>query len=175
MVMQSATISATARVTARASAVRMRRINVCVLTDRFTAVVRGEMPREALAAWLVDAIGAVRSYLLLDGIAPAGPPFARFTTLGDAVAVEAGFPVTREVPGDGHVEPSTLPDGCAAVTTHRARYEDLDQAYETVKSWLIRKGCRPAGPYWEVYYRDPSAEPDPRRWRTEVVVPYRVD
>ena len=31
-----------------------------------------------------------------------------------------------------------------------------------------------AGPHWEVYYDDPNAEPDPSRWRTDVVVPYSV-
>lgn len=31
-----------------------------------------------------------------------------------------------------------------------------------------------AGPHWEVYYTDPNVQPDPTRWRTDVVQPYRT-
>jgi effector-binding domain-containing protein len=144
------------------------------LTDRYTAVVRGEIRRAEFAEWLAAAFGAVYGYLRHKGLPPSGPPFARFTFIGDVVAAEAGFPVSREISGDGHVEPSTLPDGQAAVTTHMGRYEDLDQAYEAIRSWLAGNGYEAAGPHWEVYYTDPNVAPDPRRWRTDVVIPYRV-
>jgi AraC family transcriptional regulator len=161
--------------TVRQAVPRKYRTNVQVLSDRLTAVVRGEITPEALADWLEDAFDAVRRHLRVVGIAPAGPPFARFTVLGDVVAVEAGLPVTQEVPGDGQVEPSILPNCCAAVTTHWGPREDLHQAYEAVRVWLARQGCAPAGPHWEVYYLDPGVEADPRRWHTEIVVPYRLD
>jgi effector-binding domain-containing protein len=150
------------------------RIKQLALTDCYTAVVRGEIRREDFAEWLADAFGAVYGCLRRNGLPPGGPPFARFTFLGDVVAAEAGFPVAREVSGDGRVEPSTLPDGQAAVTTHMGRYEDLDQAYEAIRSWLAANGYEAAGPHWEIYYTDPNVVPDPRRWRTDVVIPYRV-
>lgn len=144
-----------------------------ILTDRYTAVVRGEMPAEELPGWLAGVYRTVHTYLTRTGVAPTGPPFARFTFLGDVVAAEAGFPVPHEIPGDGLVQPSTLPDGRAAVTTHWGRYEDVDKAYRACLGWLDEHGYRPAGPHWEVYHTDPTAEPDPARWRTDVVVPYR--
>jgi AraC family transcriptional regulator len=153
---------------------RKYRICVQVLNERRTAVVRGEVSPDALADWLADAFDAVHRHLDRAGVAAAGPPFARFTVHDDVVAVEAGLPVAEAVPGDGEVEPSTLAGCCAAVTTHRAPREDLSQAYEAVRIWLARQGCVPAGPRWEVYYIDASVEPDPRRWHTEIVVPYRV-
>jgi effector-binding domain-containing protein len=79
------------------------------------------------------------------------------------------------VPGDGHVEPSILAGCCAAVAIHWGPREDTSQACEAVRGWLARQGCVPAGPHWEVYHQDRRVEPDPRRWHTEVVVPYRVD
>lgn len=144
-----------------------------VLSDRYTAVVRGELPREALPTWLAAAFGVVQDYLQHAGIPPTGPPFARFTFLGDTVAVEAGIPVPYEVAGTARVEPSALPDGHAAVTTHLGPYEDLDQAYRACHHWLQAHGHVAGGPHWEFYYTDPNAEPDPSRWRTDVVVPYR--
>lgn len=143
------------------------------LDQQFTAVVRGEMPAHEMSIWLPEAYHAVFDYLRRAGITPLGPPFARFTFLGDTVALEAGAPVNAEVPGEGRVQPSALPAGPAAVTTHFGPYEQLDQALGAVTRWLDSRGLEAAGPHWEVYFTDPNAEPDPSRWRTEVVVPYR--
>ena len=145
------------------------------LEPQVTAVVRGEMPAEQLAVWLPEAYAAVFAYLDEADVPPVAPSFARYTFLGDTVAIEAGVPVALEVPGDDRVEPSSLPDGPSAVTTHVGRYEDLDQALDAVTGWLAPRGLQPAGPHWEVYWTDPNAEPDPGRWRTDVVVPYRLE
>jgi effector-binding domain-containing protein len=149
-------------------------ISTQVLTDRCTAVVRAELPADELPAWLADAFPTVHGYVTRERIDPAGPPFARLAFLGKMVAVEAGFPVPHEVPGDGTVEPSTLPDGLAAVTTHWGRYEDVEKAYLACRIWLDNHGFEPAGPHWEIYRTDSKAEPDPARWRTDVVVPYHA-
>lgn len=145
-----------------------------LLTEQDTAVMRGEIATQDVPGWLAAAYRAVDEYLRRAQVGPAGPPFARFTFMNDVVAVEAGFPVPHEVPGDDPVEPSRLPGGPAAVTTHIGRYEDLTSAYEAIHRWLGEHGYSPAGPHWEVYFTDPSVEPDPTRWRTDVVAPYRT-
>jgi effector-binding domain-containing protein len=145
-----------------------------MLVGQYTAVVRGEMQREEMPGWLSNAYRTVGAYLGRAHVSPTGPPFARFTFLDDLVAVEAGFPVAQEIPGEGAVEPSTLPDGPAAVTTHFGRYEELEAAYQAVHRWLDDHGLVPASPHWEIYFTDPHADPDPSTWRTDLVVPYRV-
>lgn len=144
------------------------------LTKQFTAVMRGEMPAERMAAWMPKAFRAVHEYLLWARVTPVGPPFARFTFLDDVVAVEAGFPVAFEVQGDGIVEPSALPGCRAAVTTHVGPYESLDRAYRAVTDWLADHAYHPVGPHWEVYHSNPATEPDPTTWRTDVIVPFRT-
>jgi hypothetical protein len=52
-------------------------IQDCVLTDRFTAVCRGELPIGDLRAWLAGSFHAVEEYLSGTATAVAGPPFAR--------------------------------------------------------------------------------------------------
>jgi effector-binding domain-containing protein len=143
------------------------------LPGQTTAVMRGEMAAQELPQWLARAYRDVYEYLDRTGVIPAGPPFARYTFLDDVVAIEAGFPVPFEVSGEGLIEPSALPPGAAAVTTHLGRYEDLTHALDAVTGWLEARGRAPHGPHWEIYYTDPGAEPDPARWRTDVVVPYR--
>jgi effector-binding domain-containing protein len=147
-------------------------VSTCALTDRYTAVVRGELPAEELPAWLAAVFPVVAGHLRRVHTRRTGPPFARYAALGDQIAVEAGYPVAEEIDGDGLVEASTLPDGVAAVTTHAGRYEGLPRAYRAVLDWLAATGHVPAGPHWEVFRTSPYTEPDPARWRTDVVVPY---
>src|SRR5687767_225563 len=66
-----------------------------ILADTSTGVVRGEMPRDELPAWLWGVFATVRDYLHGIGVARTGPPFARYTVRRDTVAVEAGYPVAR--------------------------------------------------------------------------------
>ncbi len=54
---------------------------------------------------------------------------------------------------------------------HVGPYETLDQTYGALMGWIAEQGRSVAGPMWEVYWSDPGAEPDPTRWRTEVIVP----
>jgi effector-binding domain-containing protein len=106
----------------------------------------------------------------------AGPPFARYRALDaefSAFEIEAGAPVIALVPCSGEVEPSELPAGPAAATWHVGAYEGLEAAYETVTAWIKDLGATPEGPPWEVYHTDPNEEPDPQKWRTEVIQPYR--
>lgn len=144
------------------------------LTRRPTAVMRGEMPASEVPMWLANCYRTVHDYLRSVGMEPAGPPFARFTFLGEDMVVEAGFPCPREIDGDGRVEPSVLPAGHAVHTTHVGRYEDLEIAYRAMRSWLQAHGYAEAGPHWEVYFSDPQADPEPSHWRTDVVMPYRA-
>lgn len=145
-----------------------------VLARQPTAVMRAELAPEQMSQWLPECYWKVAEYLRTVDVQPAGPPFARFTFLADVIAVEAGFPCTAEITGDGEVEPSALPGGPAAVTTHMGRYDDLGSAYKAVHAWLVARGRAEAGPHWEVYFTDPTAEPDSSHWRTDVVTPYRA-
>lgn len=144
------------------------------LTEQATAMVRARLPQSQLGAWLAGAYQEVIAYLVSAHIAPAGPPYARFSFHNDLVDVEAGLPVPTPVLAYGRVTPSWLPGGPAAVTTHHGPYEDLPAAYDAVADWLKEHGHEPAGPHWETYHSDPRTEPDPSRWRTDVIAPYRT-
>lgn len=139
-----------------------------------TAVMRTELPVQEMGRWLATCYATVHEHLRRVAVAPVGPPFARFTFLGDLAAVEAGFPVEREIDGDGRVEPSALPGGTVAMTTHLGRYEDLEDAYAAIRGWIADHGYKATGPHWEVYFTDPTADPDSRHWRTDVVAPYQA-
>lgn len=139
-----------------------------------TAVSRATLTVAELGPWLGRTYAAIAGLLAARRAGPAGPPFARFHMLGDGrFDVEAGFPASRPIEGNGDVQPSELPGGQVAVTIYIGPYDQMEPAYKALASWVGEHGGELAGDAWEFYLSDPSAEPDPATWRTEIVQPYR--
>jgi effector-binding domain-containing protein len=149
-------------------------IQTTTRTSQPTAVADTSLTVEEIGSWLGKAYGAVAATLARQGTYPAGPPFARYHKLSDGhFEVEAGFPVTAPIKADGEVRPSSLPGGTAATTMHIGSYDEMEPGYQALASWVKERGQELAGDAWEVYLTDPSEEPDPANWRTEIVQPYR--
>ena len=68
----------------------------------------------------------------------------------------------------------TLPGGPAATTVHIGPYDDMVAGYRAVAGWITDHGGEAVGDPWEVYFSDPTTQPDPATWRTEIVQPYRA-
>jgi effector-binding domain-containing protein len=147
-------------------------VSTVTMVEQFTAVVRVTMPAAYLDGWLEGAFDAVDDYLARAGITPDGPAFARYAIWDGEVAVEAGYPVPVEVPGNGWVQASMLPGGPAAMVPYRGSQADLDRADEALRGWIAANDHQPAGPHWEVFHTDPLSEPDPELWHSELVAPY---
>jgi hypothetical protein len=135
-------------------------IEIRTLDEEFTAVVYGELGRDELTAWLPDALATARSYLQRWGAGPKGDPFVRFVD-GE---VEAGYPATTPVGGEGDVEPSDLPAGSAAVLVVPAA--EVEAGFATLRAFVAEQGNAPDGDGWEVLL---DGELDGRR---EVVLPF---
>ena len=141
--------------------------------EQVTAVVFGEVARDDLPAFLDKALPEAAAYLQKFGVGPDGPAFARYTDAADGRwEVEAGYPATTPVGGQGNVEPSELPACTAAVVTHVGPYDGLAAAHQALEGWLEEHGHTPEGGPWEVYVTDPHEDPDPSTWRTLVVQPF---
>ena len=124
------------------------------------AVVRGRVAVEGLPAFLGGAFGEVGAALAAQNLAPAGPPFGRYRVVEDGFDVEAGFPASGTVAGTGRVEPSALPGGPVATTTHVGSYDGVAAAYEAVTEWVESAGYTVDGEPWECYLDGPEvAEP----------------
>lgn len=110
------------------------------------------------------------------GRTPEGPPYTRYLSEPDEAAgeldYEAGVMLGEPAPvGHGRALPAELPGGTLAVAWHVGPYDTIAETYGALMGWIGEQGRRPAGPMWEVYWTDPESEPDPARWRTEVIVP----
>lgn len=144
------------------------------LSEQPTAVSTASLSVSEIGPWLGSVYGAVAQRLASEGAGPAGPPFARYRRLGDErFEVEAGFPAFEAIAALDDVGPSTLPGGPAAHTVHVGPYDGMEPAYAALDRWIRDHGFEPNGDPWEVYLSDPTSEPDPATWRTEIFAPYR--
>jgi effector-binding domain-containing protein len=142
------------------------------LHSQEVAIVCLDVPLADLPDAMGGALREVHQQMAAAGVALAGPPFTRYPSFEpDAVRAECGFPVMRPAPSVGRVEPSRLPGGSVASIVHLGPYETLAQTYDQLQRAMDAAGLHPAGPMWEIYWTDPGMEPDPARWRTEIIVP----
>ncbi len=133
-------------------------------------------PVEGIPASLGVALGEAWEAAEAGGLAPDGPPYTRylggFGEPGADVDYEAGVPLLEPATmGHGRAQPAELPGGAVAVAWHVGPYDTLGETYDALVRWIGEQGRAAAGPMWEVYWTDPGSEPDPARWRTEVIIP----
>lgn len=147
------------------------KIELRVLRSHYTATIRDEVARSDLAEMMGRIFQAVNEALVKQSLERDGAPFARYHAFGETVDLEAGVMVAAPITADGKVKPGSLPAGPAAIAVHVGPYESLGSTYEAIERWLGASEHKPNGGPWELYITDPSAEPDPSKWLTEVIFP----
>ena len=145
--------------------------------------IGSEAAADQLPIVLPPLFGELWSWLERHGIAPVGVPFVRYRTVDRSGAVprfgfEVGFPVRPGIKSDGNILTGELPAGSYVVALHTGPYTGLRQANADVFDWARREGVAlhhsNAGVDWRAWLEfcimDPSREPDPSKWRTEIAI-----
>lgn len=121
--------------------------------------------------------GEVFRWLADKGIAPAGPPFWRYTVVDmeRELEVEAGVAVASPVTGDdGRVLAGVLPAGRYVTMRHVGAPESLYEATRKLLDWASARGLAfdTDGIVWgcrlEFYLTDPATQPDMTKWETDL-------
>jgi AraC family transcriptional regulator len=107
------------------------------------------------------------------GLAPAGPLFARFHQIGGAIAIEAGMPLAQPITATGVVLPSSLPGGPVLQCRYYGTLEELAAVRDTMARLRRVHGLTAAGAPWESYLIDHRDVFDGEDRVTEVTLPVR--
>ena len=147
------------------------------------AGIKATVTMESIGSAVDQALPELFGWLAGKGIPPAGAPFIRFLVIDmDAeLQIEMGVPVSAPVGASGRVQPGVLPSGRYVVLRHIGPYDGDDgliPANAALQEWASKHGVEfdssetPKGSVWggrfEHYLTDPSAEPDPAKWETDV-------
>jgi effector-binding domain-containing protein len=66
---------------------------------------------------------------------------------------------------------SELPAGRVAMMWYFGPYRRLAQARTQLRDWITKQHLVPRGGPIEIYWTDPALEPDPTKWRTQLLWP----
>lgn len=136
------------------------------------AAIRVKVKTEEFGGVLATLLPEVFVWLQTQGAAPAGRPFTRYIEMSETEGeIEAGIPIPEGLTGEGRIVIGELPGGALATTSHFGPYEKLSEAHAALTAWLASEGRNPTGPAWESYVSDPTEQPDPNRWETQVFYP----
>jgi effector-binding domain-containing protein len=137
-----------------------------------TAVVHVTCPRSEIRNVMGPGYKELMDTLGAQGIVPAGRWFTHHLRMRpDTFDFEIGVPVTKPVAAAGRVTAGQLPAATVARTIYHGPYEGLSSAWEQLGAWITAQR-RTAGPsLWETYLTDPSSNPDPTTWLTELTRP----
>jgi hypothetical protein len=142
-------------------------------TEQPYAAVRAHVTMSTIGE-LGARFGEVFAWLGARGVTPSGAPFFRYLVVDMAreLVVEAGVPVASPVTGD------VLPAGRYASLTQVGPPDELIGANKELQDWVAGQGLAfdvspgEDGDHWgcrlEFYLTDPSQEPDPSKWVTQL-------
>lgn len=125
-----------------------------VLAVRFRSSV------EDLPGQLGRIFGNIISFIQRhEGTAPLMPYVAYFNLDMKDLDLEAGFTVTKAIPGDGDISAGEIPAGMQVSCTHKGPYAGSEAAYNEMTEWMQKNQCIPTGVAYEFYLNSPEEVP----------------
>ena len=144
------------------------------------AAIPTTVTMDTLAGAVDEGFPALFGWLAERGITPSGPPLIRYLVIDmtGALKIELGVPTGAPVTASGRIQPGVLPEGRYAVLRHTGPYDGLIASNAALEEWAHEHEVEfdswftPDGTAWrgraEHYLTDPSTEPDPAKWETDV-------
>ncbi|OLT43567.1 hypothetical protein BJF86_00685 [Serinicoccus sp. CNJ-927] len=141
--------------------------------DFHALVVTGaDVPMTDIRAFFDSGFQRLGAALQTAGAPPTGPAFAAYDRQpSDTVDLRIGLPVEGDVLAADGVELTQIPGGRAARLVHAGNYEDLSGSWERLTTWVLDRGERPAGWFYEEYLTEPTPGADPADMRTRLTLP----
>ncbi len=146
------------------------------------AAVRRKVGMNDLSSAAHAMSGEFFAWLGEHGIAPTGAPFFKYDSFNGEgeIDIEWGSPVGPGIAGDAIVRTGTLPAGRYASVMHTGPFSGLRDATAALLNWIDDNNLRADeqqingrsnfGGRLELYHTDPRAEPDSRKWQTEIII-----
>ncbi|MCB8932327.1 MAG: GyrI-like domain-containing protein [Fimbriimonadaceae bacterium] len=121
---------------------------------------------------LMKVLPQALDHAIESGVAPKGPPFARYLCWRPTdCEFEGGFTLPHPIQSGPTVTSGVL-GGCrAAHTVHVGHYSGLREAHGAAMEWIEAQGLSVGGAPWEKYVTDPEEVPNADEWRTEIFWP----
>ena len=129
-------------------------VSLRTAAPRMIAAVHARVPRSSVATVFRRYLDQVYAAARVGAVHLDGQNVFVYRGVPDApneLDVAFGVGVTAPFTATGAVEPTPVPVGDVATTTHWGRYAGLGAAHAAIAEWCRTNGRSKAGPSWEVY------------------------
>ncbi len=137
--------------------------------------LRHAAPHSEFARIFPECIGKVFTHAMAHGLPIAGHPMARYVDTGPGLwGVDFIVPLAEPAPESAVTEEfqaGSLYTGPVAFAEHTGPYDTLPETNAAIQQWIMDNGYEVSCAPWEYYDTDPSEEPDPTKWVTQVYWP----
>jgi effector-binding domain-containing protein len=114
--------------------------------------------------------GAIMQYLEELGEPHTGAAFAAYYDMDmQNLDIEAGFPVSRPLPGKGEIQSGEIPAGTYAICHYTGPYDGVGPAYEELTQYVKEKGYAVGGVCYEWFLNGPDVPP--QDLKTDIAFP----
>jgi effector-binding domain-containing protein len=138
--------------------------------------VRDTVSWDDAEAWLGQAFETLAGALESSAVERTGPDGALYSEAffeEHAGEVVAFVPIAGRAPASTGVERLAIPAATLAVAVHRGPFDDLDQTYGALGTFVTERGIGVPGDVREHYLDAEASDGDPADARTEVCWPVR--
>lgn len=116
---------------------------------------------EEMPQMIGDIYRSVVNYLIGKGQEPVGPAFVAYYNMDmQNLQIEVGFPVQKELEGQGEIVLRHIPAGKKATGFHKGSYREISKVYDALAAFLKEKGYESTGVAYEYYYNSPEEVPE---------------
>ena len=138
------------------------------------AVIRDTITMDEIGKTLEINYGEIMTLLKKQKVECTGPPMAiSMAWEPTRWDFEAAIPVSKEIKPEGRVQYKQSYQGKVIYVVYTGPYDKTEKAYLDLDNYVKENKLEEAAGPWEVYITDPSTEPDPNKWITEIYFPVK--
>ena len=138
------------------------------------AAIRNKVVFADIPKTMQEIFSTIPAYIAKNGGTITGPPMAiTINYTNDSWDFEGAFPVNKEIKGTEKIQIKKSYSGKVIYLVYFGPYDQTATAYNELHKYLKTKNLEENGGPWEVYLTDPSSEPDPSKWKTEIYFPIK--
>ncbi|WP_378177197.1 GyrI-like domain-containing protein [Aquimarina sp. SS2-1] len=137
-------------------------------------------PISEISEKMGQMLPAVMSYIRRNNLPQTGMPLTIYNDYNEeqgTAIYSTGIPVRNEVvtPADSNILCGSLPQQKVVKITLKGDYVNLKEAWDKGYKYIKDNGmeANPTSPAFEVYRTDPSIQPNPAEWITEIYIPIK--
>lgn len=150
-------------------------IRVETLKSQRALATKTKVAMEEMDTKMEECFDKVNETIQKYNLQMTGAPFAiwhEWNEDGEST-MECGIPVSKPVKITGDVRVISTYRGKVVTALHAGSYETSGNTWEALDKYIEENNLEVNGAPWEVYLADPSNEPDPEKYRTQIYYPVK--